>query len=126
MPLAPRSRARLQATIAGAGGILLWWRAPNGATTAIAVVTGTLAALAWLLPGYYAPVQRGFDRLTHALVSALTWLVLGIVYFCLFMPMRIWRAMLRHDPLRLRRDSTASSFLQSIAPPSPRHFNRQF
>jgi len=106
--------------------MLLWWRAPNGATTAIAVVTGTLAALAWLLPGYYAPVQRGFDRLTHALVSALTWLVLGIVYFCLFMPMRICRAMLRHDPLRLRPDSTASSFLQPIAPPSPRHFNRQF
>ncbi len=126
MALAPARRARLQATAAFAGSLLLHWRLRGPASLGLAVVLGALAALAWISPAAYAPVQRAFDRVTHALLVALTWLVLGLVYFGLFVPMRLGRALLRRDPLQLRRDPAAVSFLHPLAPRSADHFERPF
>jgi len=126
MALAPARRARLQATAALAGSLVLLWRLRGPVSLALACVLGLLAVLAWLAPSSYAPVQRTLDRLTHALLAALTWCLLGLVYFGLFAPLRLARTLARRDPLQLRRDPAAPTFLRPLAPRSADHFERQF
>ena len=79
MALTSVSRARLQASAASAGTLLVWgWR--GGVTARLfALAAGLLAALAWLRPVWYAPVQRGLDRVVQALLAVLTWLLLGLI-----------------------------------------------
>jgi hypothetical protein len=126
MPHTSPARARLQATLAAAGGSLLWWRYGGPAFAGLAGLVCTLALLAWLAPTRYAPVQRGFDFVTRALLAALTWFVLGVVYFGVFAPLRVWRAVTRHDPLQQRADPVASSYLQPLPPTASGHYDRQF
>jgi hypothetical protein len=126
MAFAPIPRARWQATFAVAGAWLLWWRVGGLPVIVLAVLASVFALLAWLAPARYAPVQRGIDRLAHGLLGGLSWLLLGLVYFGLFTPLRIWRRLTRHDPLHLRPDPTASSYLRPLPPAAPGRFDRQF
>ncbi|HEX2862851.1 MAG TPA: hypothetical protein VHN79_14485 [Lacunisphaera sp.] len=124
MPLAPASRARLQATMASAGTLAFWlWR--GGAVPAI--LAGTMAALAllaWTSPVRYAPVQRGLDRLIHLLLVSLTWLLLGLVYLLVFTPLRVFRALTGRDALARAFDRSATTYLQIPRTPGP--LDRQF
>jgi hypothetical protein len=126
MALNPVTRARLQATFACAGTlVLLWWH--GGARPAIAAgFTASLAAVAWVSPGHYAPVQRVFDRGIHLFMAVITWVVLAVLYLGVFMPVRLWRALTKHDPLQRRRDAAVNTYLQPLPPASPRRFDRQF
>lgn len=126
MSPAPLLRSRLQATVAAGIATLLWWRFQGNVSAVLAAVLGTFALLAWLAPRLYAPIQRGLDRFAHALLSGFTWLVLGVVYFGLFTPIRIWRALTRRDPLQLRIDPGAESYFQSLPSSAQRRFDRQF
>jgi hypothetical protein len=71
-------------------------------------------------------VQRILDRFARRMLAAFTWLVLGLVYFGLFTPLRLWRTLLRRDPLRLRRDPAATTYLQPMRPAPAARFDRQF
>ena len=126
MALAPVTRARLQATLAAAAAGLLWSRTRHPGPAVLAGVLSTLALVAWLAPARYAPVQRVLDRLLQLLLGGLTWLVLGLVYFGFFTPLRICGALLRRDPLRLRPAPAATSYLQPLSPDATRRFDRQF
>jgi hypothetical protein len=106
--------------------LVVCWRTHATRGWIFSTVLGLATTTAWLAPARYAPVQRGLDRLTDALLAGLTWLVLGLVYFGLFTPLRFLRSWRGRDPLQLRRDPTASSFLQPIAPRAEGHFDRQF
>ena len=125
MPLAPVPRARLQATLACAGTLALWaWRG-GLLPAALAGLAAALALLAWTSPPRYAPVQRALDRGVHLLLTALTWLLLGLVYLLVFTPLRALRAVTGKDALQRRFDRSASTYLR---PPtgSPGRFDRQF
>jgi len=126
MPLAPISRARLQATLACVGACALFaWR--GGVGPAIATgVTGTLALLAWFIPHGYAPVQLCLDRVLHFVLAAFTWVLLGLFYLLVFVPLRLWRGLIRHDPLRRRSDPKATTYLQPVPPAAANRFDRQF
>lgn len=126
MPHTSPARARLQASFAVLGGLLLWWRYGGPVLAALAGLLGALALLAWLAPARYAPVQRGFDFVTRTLLAALTWLILGLVYLAVFVPLRLWRALTRHDPLQRRPDPAASTYFQPAPPPAPARYDRQF
>jgi hypothetical protein len=119
-------RARLQSSLAALGATCLWlWlRSPVSAT--VALVAGSLALLAWVSPPLYAPVQRLLDGFVHLLLTAITWLLLGLIYLTVFVPLRLGRALSGHDPLRLRSDPSAASYLQPLPPAHPDRFNRQF
>ena len=120
------SRARLQAAFAWLGTLVLWWRFGGVFPAMAAGATGSLALLAWVSPPHYAPVQRGLDRVLHALLAGLTWCLLAIIYLGVFTPMRGWRALRRRDPLQLRPDPAATTFLRPLPPGTPGRFDRQF
>lgn len=125
MPLAPANRARLHAALACAGTCVLWWRFPTPLTLALLLLAGAFAALAGLAPSVYAPVQRGFDALTHGLLVAVSWIALGFVYFGLFTPIRAWRALIGKDPLHLRQPPPPDGSYLRRSETAPR-FDRQF
>lgn len=126
MPLAPANRARWHALLACVGTLVLWWRFPGPATVSLLALALSLALLSWISPRSYAPVQRGFDAVIRALLATITWCLLGLVYFGLFTPLRLWRTLRRTDPLQLRRSQRQpATYLEPLA----RHrtnFDRQF
>jgi hypothetical protein len=124
MPLAPASRARLQASLACIGTLTLWgWRGGVIPAT-LATIAASLALLAWSSPAHYAPVQRTLDRFVHLLLMSLTWLLLGLVYFLVFTPLRAFRALTGSDKLARSFDRTAATYLQVPRPGG--RFDRQF
>lgn len=127
MPLTPANRARCQALLAVVGMLLLWWRVPGAVSATLLGIAGALALLAFVSPRRYAPVQRGFDAVIHALLVGLTWTALGLVYLGVFTPLRLWRLLTRQDPLNLRRRNAAApaTYLRPLRSTAPR-FDRQF
>lgn len=126
MALSPTARARLQATSALIGTLVLWWKIGGIGPAMAAGATGSLALMAWVSPPHFAPIQRGLDRLLHVVLAGLTWLLLAIIYFGVFTPLRAWRALTRRDALQLRRDPSASTYLNPLPPAAPGRFDRQF
>lgn len=120
------SRARWQTTAALAGAALLGWRHPAAATFGLAAVALALAALAWIAPARYRPVQRRLDRATDALLGVLTWILLGLVYLGVFTPLRLVRGLLGHDPLGLRQTPVRDSYLTPLRPGATGRFDRPF
>ena len=125
MPLATFTRARLQASAACVGTLALWWWRGGPVAAALAGIMAALAVVAWAAPARYAPVQRAFDRLIHWLLTAITWSLLGLVYFLVFTPLRFVRSLAGRDPLARAPDPAAASYLQPPAA-GPRRFDRQF
>lgn len=125
MPLAPFTRARLQASAACVGTAALWWWRGGPVSATLAGIMAALAVLAWTAPARYAPVQRALDRLIHLLLTAITWVLLGLVYFLVFTPLRFVRSLAGRDPLARAPDPAAASYLQP-PPAGPRRFDRQF
>jgi hypothetical protein len=122
----PDRKPRLQATVAAilALGLWLWLRGPLPAV--VAIVVSSLAGLAWLAPSAYAPVHRGIECLAHATAMAVSWLLLGLVYLGIFVPLRLWRAATRNDALGFRRDPCATTYLKPLSPPRPGRFERMY
>jgi hypothetical protein len=126
MAFTPVTRGRLQASLACVGTLIAWWRLGGLLPAVLAGLAAALAVLAWVTPGVYAPIQRMLDRMLHGMLAVLTWITLGLVYFGVFTPWRLWRAVTRHDPLERRPDAIASSYLRASPPAAPGRFDRQF
>ena len=126
MPLASVTRARLQATLACIGTLVLWaWRG-GLVPAALAGIAAALALLAWISPARYAPVQHALDRGVHLLLTALTWLLLGLVFLLVFTPLRAVRALTGSDPLQRRFDRAATTYLRPPSAGGLSRFDRQF
>lgn len=126
MSCASKTRIRLQATVACAGSSVLYWRFGGVLPALLASLFAVLALLAWFFPKQYNPVQRGFDFLTRALVAGFSWVMLGLVYFCVFTPLRLIGALVGRDPLGLKRPGDATTYLRPVLPATPGRFKRQF
>ncbi len=126
MPLAPHTRARLHASLAALVTTLIWWLRPGPWTAAFALLALGFAALAWLFPTRYVPVQRALDWLSRAFLIAFTWLALGLVYFGVLTPLRLWGILTRRDPLRPRSAYSTETYLEATPPAAPNRFDRQF
>lgn len=126
--MAPAShlRSRLQATVASGVTFCLWlWRGNQIAAT-LAIIAAILALIAWIFPRHYRPISRFFDRIAHGVLVAFTWFVLGLVYFGLFAPIRLWRDLRGHDPLMLRRNHTAKTYFTALNSSAETRFDRMF
>jgi hypothetical protein len=119
------TRVRLQASAASAVTLSLWlWHRGFWPATLAAIATA-LALVAWLSPVAYKPVARVLDGFAHTILTAFTWLALGLVYFGVFTPLRLWHALRRHDPLARAFDPAATTYLRPL-PQTPPRFDRQF
>jgi hypothetical protein len=125
MDLTPVTRARLQAALAVLIAVLIWWYHRGPLSAVLAAVATILALLAWLSPSHHAPVQRLLDRSARRLVAGFSWLVLALVYFGVFTPLRWLRACVCRPLLTLRPDRR-DTYLQPLPPRPRQHFERQF
>jgi len=126
MSLSPVHRARLQSTLAVAIACGLWFWLRGWFATGVLIVATTLAALAWAAPRAHAPIQRILDRAARGLTIGVSWALLALTYVGLFVPLRVWRALTGSDPLGLRRDVRAESFLRPLPPPRRDRFRRMY
>jgi hypothetical protein len=125
MSSASPTRARLQATLACAVTLTLWWWRRGTTPAAFAGIAAAFALLAWVAPARYAPLQHFLDRIVQLVLGGLTWVLLALVYFLVFTPLRLLRGALGRDPLARRPDPAAASYLRPL-PPGPSRFDRQF
>ena len=79
-----------------------------GVAGVISVVV--LMVRAALPPPLSAPVMASASRLAHRAGRALTAIVLGGVYFTVFLLLRAWRTLTGHDSLRLKPRRPGQSF----------------
>ena len=119
-------RARVQATAAFVGGLVLWWRVGGVYLAVLAGVLALLTLLAWIAPERYKPMQRVFDMITRVFVAGFSWVMLGLVYFCLFTPIRLIGSMMGRDPLRLKPGRSNATYLSELPSAQTGRFDRQF
>jgi len=120
------TRARLQASLALAVSLVLCWRFGGVYLVITTGLFAALALLAWVAPARHAPVQRVFDRITRLLVTGFSWLLLGLMYFGVFTPMRLVGILVGRDPLRLKPERTVATYLRELPPAPAGRFGRQF
>lgn len=119
-------RMRLQATLAAAVSLVLWWRFRGVFMAGFSGLLASLALIAWISPARYAPVQRGLDAFARTTVVGFSWFILGLVYFGLFAPLRWLGAIFGRDPLKLNARRNEASFLRPLPPTTADHFKRQY
>jgi hypothetical protein len=92
------------------GDAVRWW-----ALAAAAV----FCAAALAAPRLLAPLNRQWTRLGLLLHRIVSPLVLGIMFFGMFMPIGLLMRISGKDPLRLRADPDARSYWIERIPPGP-------
>ena len=78
-----------------------------------------LAVLAWVLPRALTPVAwawLGLGKILHLIVGPV---VLGVLYVVAVIPTGLYVRVTKKDPLRLKRDPTATSYWIERDPPGP-------
>ncbi len=98
-PVPSRLRVLLTAAGAAIGGAVAGWHWRTPAAITLAILTGALLLLALFLPRVYAPVFRVLDGIVQALLQAVTWVLLGIVFALVFIPGRLVLRLRGRDPL---------------------------
>jgi hypothetical protein len=64
---------------------LLWWRDKETAALVFASMGGLLVLAGLVIPAYLGPVYRGWMRFALALSKITTPIIMGIIYFGLFL-----------------------------------------
>jgi len=95
---------------------LLFGRAPRLWALAVAAL---FLAVALLVPGLLAPLNRLWLRLGLLLHRVVSPVAMGIVFFGVITPMALVMRLLGKDPLRLRFDRNAPTYWIERHPPGP-------
>ncbi|HLP02346.1 MAG TPA: hypothetical protein VK163_09995 [Opitutaceae bacterium] len=104
-----------------------WLRWRTAWSLVLLLVAVVLLALALFAPRLYAPIERRLTRFGQLVAIAFTWVVLGLLFFLLFTPVRLLLALFRRDPVQRRPDPRRTSYWEPLPPrPGPGHFRRQF
>ena len=85
-----------------------------------------LLVLAFVAPGLLKPLNLAWTWLGYALHRVVTPLLMGILFFGLFMPMGLLLRLLGRRPLRLGFDRSAESYWIRREPPGPAPMDNQF
>lgn len=112
--------------VPAAAGAWICWRTPWLLAAALIAITCFLCAL--LFPRYWAPVQRGIDRLADALSVIVSFALLGTLFVTCFIPVRGLLLLLGRDPLRRRKAPDGASYWETLSPTPPgvERWRRQF
>lgn len=100
-------------------GLLLPWLVGTGWPWWPWVIAVVLALWGLAAPRSLRPVYRGWMRLGLLLSRITTPLILGLVYFLLFVPTGLLMRLLGKDPMQRRRDPRAATYRCPSEPPAP-------
>ena len=114
------------AIVAGLFGLLFPWLVGVGIPWWPWIVAGVLAAWALLAPTTLAPVYRQWMRLGLLLSRVTTPLVLGAVFFLVFLPAGLVMRVFGRDPLARRFDRSAASYRTPSRRPDRDSLQRPF
>jgi hypothetical protein len=96
--------------VAGLFGLLFPWLLGTGIPRWPWIVAGVLAVWALAAPDSLAPVYRNWMRLGLGLSRVTTPVVLGAVFFLVFLPVALVMRATGRDPMARRFDPSASSY----------------
>src|SRR4051794_37636825 len=83
---------------------------PALAWGSVLALTATLGIVVLASPRVAAPVYRGWMALGHAIGRITTPVLLGLVFFLVFLPVRLALLLLRKDALGARQDANAATY----------------
>lgn len=98
---------------------LLSWAHPYPPRWWSVAIAAAFAALAWLRPATLAPLNRLWLRLGLLLSKIVSPVILGLLFFVTITPIALLMRAVGKDPLRLRKNASASSYWISRDPPGP-------
>ena len=98
------------ALIAVLFGVLLPWIWDFGFPLWPWVLFLILALWALISPGSLRPVYRGWMRLGLLISKVTTPIILGIVFYLVFVPVRILFRLFRYDPLKRKFESSSDTY----------------
>lgn len=112
------------------GGLAAWhgFARGNGALAAgLAVLAGAIGGLGMARPGVVRPIFVGWMVLAFPIGWVISLVLLGVVYYGLFLPVGLVMRAAGRDELRLKRRPGAESYwLPKGGPPHVRRYFRQF
>jgi len=83
------------------------------------VVSGTLLLVAFLLPVVLTYPNHWWLRLGLLLNAGISPVAMGVLFYLVITPIGLVMRLFGHDPLRLKLDTTTSSYWIKRAPPGP-------
>lgn len=120
-----RSIGRNAIALVVAASVWLRWR--TSWSFLLMAAAAAMFGLALVLPRAWAPVQAALDLVIRAVLAALTWLLLVVVFAAAFIPGRLLLAALRRDPLRRKPAPERDSYWEPLPPSGGAgRFRRQF
>lgn len=114
------------AIIAVLFGLLLPWLFGRGLPLWPWIVFGILAAWALLLPTTLKPVYRGWMAIGLVLGFINTRIILGIMYYVMFVPIGLIMRLLGKDPMARKIDESKVSYRVTHARPNKNHVERPY
>lgn len=114
------------AIVVGLFGLLLPWLFDK----ALPVWPWIIAAVLWvwglLLPASLAPVYRGWLAFGHVLGWINTRIILGIMFYLMFLPVGLFMRLLGKDPMARSIDKSKSTYRVTHARPKKDHVERPY
>lgn len=107
-------------------GLLLPWLFDHAWPRWPWIIAGVLWAWALLLPASLLPVYKGWMAIGHALGWINTRIILGIMFYLMFLPVGLILRLLGKDPMARRVDKSQASYRVSHAPRKKDHVERPY
>jgi Kef-type K+ transport system membrane component KefB len=114
------------AIIAVLFGLVLPWLLDTGLPIWPWPLAAALALWGLLAPRSLRPVYRGWMRFGLLMSRVTTPLILGLVFFVLFVPTGLMMRLFGRDPMRRRLEPEAESYREPSRPISPHSFERPY
>ena len=108
-------------------GAILWWRGRS--PTLILVfesLAGALLLAALLVPERLGPIRSAWMKLAEAISRVTTPIILGVMYFAVFVPIGLTMRLFGRNPLRPAPRTAASFWLPRSATTTHSDLRRQF
>ena len=107
-------------------GLLLPWLFDHKLPLWPWIVAGVLWAWALLLPASLQPVYRGWMAIGHVLGWINTRIILGIMFFIVFLPAGLIMRLLGKDPMARKIDKSQTTYRVTHARPKKDHVERPY
>lgn len=90
------------------------------------IVAAVFAVLGLATPAVLSPVYRIWMKIGHVLGWINTRIILGVVFYGMFMPMGFVMRLLGKDPMARKFDKNAKTYRVASKPPAADHLEKPF